>query len=496
MNKIRLSKEPNLMAKYNAFPYQQEAFEAVKDLEYAAIFHEQGLGKTKIAIDVLLYWLQKTAIDTVLIVTKKQLVQNWVKEFENHTSIKPAILNNDKQANYYVFSGPYRVVVTNFELLVSEKERFKLYLKTRDVGIIIDESAKLKNPEANLTQTFFELSPLFKKRVIMTGTPVANRPYDIWAQIFFLDYGQSLGTNFNEFKIKTDLSNKLASNKQLQNSFEKAVNNIFKKISSFSVRETKNSGIIELPQKVYIREDAYFVREQEELYDKICNELRVEVLRDGELIEDDSTAVVKRLTRLVQAASNPKLIDESYCGKSAKECVLESLITKIMEAGEKCIVWTNYIENVEKFSKVYSEYGTVKIHGGMKISDRTLSVERFNKDNYKIMFATPASAKEGLTLTVANHVIFYDRGFSLDDYLQAQDRIHRISQKKTCFIHNIILNGSIDEWIDVLLKSKQNAAFLAQGDITLSEYQQIADYSFGDIIKEILGNTTEDEINE
>lgn len=46
------------MAKYDAFPYQKEAFEAVKDLEYAAIFHEQGLGKTKIAIDLILYWLR------------------------------------------------------------------------------------------------------------------------------------------------------------------------------------------------------------------------------------------------------------------------------------------------------------------------------------------------------------------------------------------------------------------------------------------------------
>ena len=131
MKKIHLLKEPNLMAKYNAFPYQQEAFDAVKDLEYAAIFHEQGLGKTKIAIDVLLYWLQNTDIDTALIVTKKQLVQNWVREFKTHTSIKPAVLDTDKQSNYFVFAGPARVVVTNFELLISEKERFKLYLKTR-----------------------------------------------------------------------------------------------------------------------------------------------------------------------------------------------------------------------------------------------------------------------------------------------------------------------------------------------------------------------------
>ena len=93
---------------------------------------------------------------------------------------------------------------------------------------------------------------------------------------------------------------------------------------------------------------------------------------------------------------------------------------------------------------------------------------------------------------MANHVIFYDRGFSLDDYLQAQDRIHRISQKKTCYIHNIIMNDSIDEWIDVLLKAKQNAALLAQGDISLSKYKEAADYSFGDLVRAILFPKQED----
>ena len=122
----------------------------------------------------------------------------------------------------------------------------------------------------------------------------------------------------------------------------------------------------------------------------------------------------------------------------------------------------------------------------MNIIDRNRSVDFFRTDDCKILFATPASAKEGLTLTMANHVIFYDRGFSLDDYLQAQDRIHRISQKKTCYVHNLMINGSIDEWVDALLQAKQNAAFLAQGDIDIENYKQIADYSFGDMIKAIL----------
>lgn len=486
MKKIHLSKEPSLLAKYEAFPYQKEAFESVKDLEYAAIFHEQGLGKTKIAIDLLLYWLQNTCIDTVLVVTKKQLVANWVKEFQTHTAIKPAILNSNKDENYRVFCGPYRIVITNFEMLVSENNQFKLYLRTRNVAIIIDESAKLKNPAAKLTKTFFELAPLFKKRVIMTGTPVANRPYDIWAQIYFLDHGESLGADFNAFKKETDLSNKLANSEELQQEFEDHVAMIFEKIKAFSVRQTKNCGIIELPDKVYIQEFVDFEPLQEKLYDQICEELRIEVVKNGIPVIDDSSAIVKRLFRLVQVASNPKLVDEGYSGKSSKEKKLDFLIREILQQEEKVIVWTNYIENVNYFFGKYTSYGCVKIHGKMSMEERNRSVELFRRNEYKILFATPASAKEGLTLTMANHVIFYDRGFSLDDYLQAQDRIHRISQTKKCFVHNIIMKGSIDEWVDLLLQAKQNAAFLAQGDITKEQYIQIANYSFGDLIKEVL----------
>lgn len=484
--RIRLHKEPNLMAKYDAFPYQKEAFDTVKDLEYAAIFHEQGLGKTKIAIDLLLYWLSKTDIDSVLIVTKKQLVQNWVREFGTHTSLKPSVLDTNRENNYLLLCGPARVLVTNFETIVLEKERFNLYLNTRNVAIIIDESVKLKNPKAKLTQTFFELGPLFKKRVIMTGTPIANRPYDIWAQIYFLDQGVSLGSDFNEFKKATNLSNKLASDEELQKKFEDEVSRIYNRVKDFSVRETKNSGIIQLPDKIYIQERVDFDPEQEELYNRICEELIVEVQKNREIVIDDSSAIVKRLLRLVQVTSNPKLVDDSYYGCSAKEVMLDKLIHQILDNNEKCIVWSNFIENIDYFTQKYKECGSVKIHGKMNMVDRNRSVERFRMEENRILFATPASAKEGLTLSMANHVIFYDRGFSLDDYLQAQDRIHRISQTRTCYIHNIIVNGSIDEWINVLLNSKQNAAALAQGDVSAEQYTEIADYSFGDLIKKIL----------
>ena len=69
-----------LRGRHEALPYQAEAIRATKDLEYAALFHEQGLGKTKMALDLALYWLASGTVDSVLVVTKKGLVENWERK--------------------------------------------------------------------------------------------------------------------------------------------------------------------------------------------------------------------------------------------------------------------------------------------------------------------------------------------------------------------------------------------------------------------------------
>ncbi len=487
MSRIISTFKTNYEAKNNAFPYQMEAFKTIKDMEYSAIFHEQGLGKTKIAIDLLLYWLKEKNIDTVLIVTKKQLVNNWLGEFELHTHIKPRVLSSNKKDNFYVLNSPAKVIITNFETISTDKERIILFLKCRNVAIIIDESTKLKNPDAKITKDFFDISDLFKIRTIMTGTPVANRPYDMWAQIYFLDKGKSLGKNYEEFKNETDLSNDLGENITKRNCFEESVSKIYDKISSFSIRETKKSCGIELPEKIYIKHDALFEKIQLQMYEKIINDLQIEIKKDEESLIDDESVSLKRLLRLMQVSSNPRLLDEDYNHCSGKETVLDNVLKEIVQNEEKCIVWSNFIENIEYFEEKYAQYSPRKIHGSMTIEERNKSVEVFKKDEKcRILFATPQAAKEGLTLTIANHVIFYDRGFNLDDYLQAQDRIHRISQKKKCYVHNIMMKESVDEWIDKLLEAKQYAAFLAQGDIDNYEYSKIADYSYGQLIRDIL----------
>lgn len=485
--RITFKRGPKLDAKLRAFDYQLEAIDAVKDLDYSAVFHEQGLGKTKIAIDVMLHWFNTDAIDTVLLVTKKTLVDNWRRELSSHSFITPKVLTSNRQQNFYALNAPARIVLTHFEGVKLELERLKLFCKTRRVAAVLDESARIKNPESGVTKAFFSLSKQFVRRMILTGTPVANRPYDIWAQIYFLDHGASLGTSFADFRRNLELSNDLAHNEVARDTFESELEGIFEKVSAFAVRETKDSGRVSLPAKEILSVATEWSPRQKTLYSTIRNELRASVLKDGRLVEDDSEDILKRLLRLVQVASNPMLVDEGYDETPGKFVALSQLVSEIRAKGEKVIVWTVFTENADWLVKKLSSFNPVTLHGKIPIFQRNLAVKTFLSDpECGIMVATPGAAKEGLTLTVANHVIFYDRGFSLDDYLQSQDRIHRVSQTRTCYVYNLLMAGSVDEWVDTLLAAKRGAARLAQGDIDMDEYRRTMTYSFGDILAEVL----------
>jgi len=485
-----LKKEPNLAAKLDAFAYQREAVEAVQDLEYAAIFHEQGLGKTKIAIDLLLHWLETRTVDTVLLIVKKGLVANWQRELKSHSHLSPRVLNSDSRNNYYVLNSPARLVLAHYEAIKAEGKRVALFLRTRVVGAILDEATKIKNPESALAKLFFEIAPHFKRRIIMTGTPIANRPYDLWAQIQFLDGGKALGSDFQSFKRNLDLSNELSQDRSARGVFESELGTLYQKIARFSVRKTKESGVIELPAKIVRNIEIDWEPRQLELYTQVRDELRAIVVRGGLPIEDESEEAIKRLLRLVQICSNPALIDESYTCDPGKWEALGGLVEDIVAAGEKCIVWTTFTENADWLAAKLRGVDATKVHGKLSMEQRNRAVELFLKDEKcKVLVATPGAAKEGLTLTVANHVIFFDRGFSLDDYLQAQDRIHRVSQVKTCYVYNLIMRDSIDEWVDVLLHAKKLAAQLSQGDISAENYQSQMSYSYGEMVRKILGIT-------
>jgi SNF2 family DNA or RNA helicase len=484
---LRVQRPANLQSKRDAFPHQIEALETLKNMPYAAVFHEQGLGKTKIGLDLALSWLAREVIDSVIIVTKKGLIENWKREIATHSHLTPRIVSQDRNANFFAFNSPARLYLTHYEAILSEKTRLSLFLKTRRVGIILDEAHKIKNPEADVSQALLDLSEGFVRRVIMTGTPVANRPYDLWAQVRFLDGGKALGEDFNAFRHSLDLANDFGHDKAKAARFADSLERLFEQIRPFSIRETKKTSGLNLPDKVVANIEVEMEPRQAELYAQFRDELAAVVVQGGQAILDDAEGLLKRLLRLVQVASNPALVDQAYHSIPGKIPVLESLLHMVVDEGEKAVVWTSFTTNAEILAQHFDTLGTGLVHGGLPMAKREAALTAFVTDpECRVLVATPGAAKEGLTLTVANHAIFFDRTFSLDDYLQAQDRIHRISQAKLCYVHNLIANDTVDGWVDALLTAKHLAAQLSQGDINRAEYDARADYTFGEMVRDVL----------
>ena len=484
---LKVQRSASLQAKRDAFPHQIEALEAIKNMPYAAVFHEQGLGKTKIGLDLALSWLARDVIDSVMIVTKKSLVENWRREISAHSHLTPRIISQDRNENFFAFNSPARLYLTHYEAMSSEKTRLALFLKTRRVGVILDEAHKIKNPEAEVSQALLGLSDGFIRRVIMTGTPVANRPYDLWAQVRFLDGGKTLGEDFSAFRHSLDLANDLGHDKGKASLFAGALERLFEQLRPFSVRETKKSSGLNLPDKVVTNVDVALEPRQAEIYAQFRDELAAVVVQDGQVILDDAEGLLKRLLRLVQVASNPALVDQSYRSMPGKIPILESLLHEAIDAGEKAVVWTSFTANADYLAQYFCDLGIGLVHGGLRMAKRETALTAFMTDpECRVLVATPGAAKEGLTLTVANHAIFFDRTFSLDDYLQAQDRIHRISQSKLCYVYNLVATNTVDGWVDALLTAKHLAAQLGQGDINRAEYDARADYTFGEMVRDVL----------
>ena len=443
------------------FSHQIEAIDYIKRHDIVPLFDEQGLGKSKMVIDALCSNIESKEIDGALIVCKKTLLHTWKNEILRHSHLFPVVLSGTKRQKGRSFLTYGQFYIVNYESLVQELELIQLVLKHKNFAIVLDESQKIKNPNAKITKAVFSLRNMAKKKVIITGTPIANKPEDIWSQFYFLDAGELLGNDFYKFKKKFDL--KLKGVESLKK-YEKDLLGLRRKIDSVSIRRTKD--ILELPEKKYVDIVVDLLLKQKEIYDTAKKELYYEIKdKDGKSIIEEIENYLVKLLRLTQIASNPGLIIEDYDETPSKFLKLDELVNETVENGEKAIIWTSFRKNVRALRRRYKDLGALMLFGETPIEERNNVVVKFmSAPKNKILIANPAAAKEGLTLTSANNAIYLDRNFKMDDYLQSQDRIHRISQTKKCNIMKLIARKTIDEYTDEILEKKELVAKYALGD--------------------------------
>ncbi len=457
MKKISFDFDP----KTKPLNHQIEAIHYLSKHTIVPLFDEQGLGKSKIVIDALCQNLANDEISGVLIICKKTLLHTWKREIEKHSNLIPVIIDGPKQTLGRSILRFGHFYITNYDIVVENKDLIQLLLKSRKMAIALDESQIIKNPEAKVTKTILELSVLAEKKIIITGTPIANKPDDIWSQFYFLDGGRLLGDDYDLFKKQFKLNLRGV---QDLSPYETNLKLLREKINSVAIRRTKD--VLELPEKRFIQETVKLAKHQHEIYKRAREEMICEITNiSGQMIKEQIENYLVKLLRLTQIASNPRLIDDTYNETPCKFERLDRLLIDIIKEKEKAIIWTSFVNNVRGLKYRYSIYGARTIFGEMPIIEREAVISKFlNDKNCKVLIANPSAAKEGLTLTSANNAIYLDRSFKMDDYLQSQDRIHRIGQTKICNIFKLIAENTIDEYTDEILEKKESIAKYALGD--------------------------------
>jgi SNF2 family DNA or RNA helicase len=441
--------------------HQVEAIDYIESHEQIALFDEQGLGKTKVVIEALCNNMRDSVLDGAIVVCRKHLIGNWQDEIERHSHLRSIVLRGTAYAKGLRFMTFAHFYLVNYEATSSEIERLGALMSIRKTAIVLDESHIIKNPRTQSARALFALRERAKKRILITGTPVANRPQDIWAQFFFLDGGVLLGRSYEEFRkaYTPDLGSA-----QLQNNEEK-FNDLRAVLNANSIRRTKGD-VLHLPEKSYLNIPVILTGRQRAMYEELRDDLRLTLTSiEGNVEVDEASVFFKRLLRLVQIASNPRLVDKAYNEIPAKFARLDELVEEILDRKQKVIIWSSFVDNVRLLRRRYKGRGAQMISGETTMDDRRRVVRRFMQDtDSKILVANPAAAREGLTLTAANNAVYVDRNFNMVDYLQSQDRIHRISQGLPCTIYKLIARDTIDEYVDELLYKKQKLAGFVAGD--------------------------------
>jgi SWI/SNF-related matrix-associated actin-dependent regulator of chromatin subfamily A-like protein 1 len=160
-----------------------------------------------------------------------------------------------------------------------------------------------------------------KRRYLLTGTPVANKPEDLWSQMLFLDDGAALGTTLDQFRARYCTA---------QGGY-RDIDDLRQRISAISMRRLKDKTI-KLPSKDFKRIRVELSGRQRSMYLQMRNELEIWVKSlDGEEVLKQADPILARLVRLAQLASNPSLLDASYCDVPAKFNTLDGLLRSYMQ---------------------------------------------------------------------------------------------------------------------------------------------------------------------
>jgi SNF2 family DNA or RNA helicase len=471
------------------FAHQLETFHRTAMLPYHGILWEQGTGKTKVGIDTACALWEAGEIDAVIVVAPNGVHRNWLTdEMPAHvpTRIRPAI-----KAEYWESSKAGQVgVQAKMKALLEHKgfswllmsyegfntERAKKYvwkfLRQRRVLYILDEAHNIKSPGAKRTKSIVASGKYAPYRRILTGTPVAQGPFDIYSQLKFLDddFWKQYGfANFGVFKFHFGDWFTADDCKRLHGydpGFDKLVRyknieQLNEILASVSTRVMKED-VLDLPPKLYSKRYHDMTKEQRQLYENLRDDFMAE-FADGAVI--DGQLAITRLLRLQQIVCGYAQTDgeepiRMIGDKNPRLDLLEDIASGLTHQG---IIWARFTRDIDQIMSVLGDKAC-RYDGSVTDDEAQEAKEAFQAGDFQWFVGNPQKGATGLTLVQAKTMVYYSNSFKLIDRLQSEDRAHRIGQDVSVNYIDLVSPGTVDEHIVRRLREKFDIAARITGD--------------------------------
>jgi SNF2 family DNA or RNA helicase len=463
--------------KTTPFDHQVEALQYAQSNPKFLLGDEQGLGKTKQAIDIAVS--RKAQFKHCLIVCGvNSLKYNWVKEVAIHSNESGRIIGSYFDKNGKIKEGSLQdrltdlediddvedfFLITNVETLrdVPKKNKngtvkklskmeetqeailkqIEKLIEEGTIGmVIVDEIHKCKNPQSQQGRAIKRLNSFYK--MAMTGTPLMNKPLDLYVPLNWLGVEDHSYYQFEKrYAVKGGFGG-----------YEivgyKNTDELRSNLEGIMLRR-KKVEVLNLPPKIRQTEYVELTDGQKKLYKDVLNQVKKNM---KEIALDPNP--LAQLLRLRQVTGWTGLLSDEI-QESAKMDRMMEIVEELAETGKKAIVFSNWTEMTKIAKDKLKDFNPAYITGEIDNATRMNEVERFQKDpNCKVIIGTIGAMGTGLTLTAAETVIFLDKPWNPANTEQAEDRAHRIGTTGTVNIITLVAKDTIDERIEEILAEK------------------------------------------
>ncbi len=412
-----------------------------------------GTGKTLTALAKFRILYNSKLAKRALVICPLSVIETWASEIKSHTDFRYTILSGSIDHKIFQLKDKSQIFITTYDSMIKKELLFSILDKSFDM-IICDEATMIKSRNAQRTKAITALVEFIPYSMFLSGTPITNNPESVFTIYRAMDMGETFGKNFFSSRSKFFKNIGFVYPKWVP--IPEMEELLREKMYQRAVRSIKEE-CFDLPEKVFSKRFYELTEEQKRLYGAVCNELLHQLkLSEGNFKLKN---VMSRMSKLSQLTSG-----FVYTDNLVKEFLPNPKLNLLKETlelipDEKIVIYTKWSEdlNIVKLLLDKMQINWVAIEGSVPLQQRISIIDRFkNEKDPRVLIAQISTGGYGLNLMVSRTVIYYSLGYSIIEWLQSQDRIHRSGQNRTCQYYILLAKNSIDEYILNLLTRKVN----------------------------------------